>query len=48
MYYGHIQEVWELDFHSFKIPHFHYNLVDAIKGVVKDKYEFISINLNRH
>jgi hypothetical protein len=34
MYYGQIQEIWELDFHSFKIPFFHCNRVDAIKGVV--------------
>jgi hypothetical protein len=46
MYYGQIQEIWELNFHDFKIPLFHRNWVDAIKGVVKDKYEFISIDLN--
>jgi hypothetical protein len=47
MYYGQIQEIWELDFHGFKIPLFHCNWIDAIKGVVQDKYEFISIDLNR-
>jgi hypothetical protein len=46
MYYGQIQEIWELDFHSFKIPLFHCTWVDGIKGVVEDKYEFISIDLN--
>jgi hypothetical protein len=46
MYYGQIQEIWELDFHGFKIPLFHCNWVDAIKGVVQDKYEFINIDLN--
>jgi hypothetical protein len=46
MYYSQIQEIWELDFHRFKIPLFHCNWVDAIKSVVKDKYEFISIDLN--
>jgi hypothetical protein len=46
MYYGQIQEIWELDFHSFKIPLFHCNWVDAIKGVVQDKYKFISVDLN--
>jgi hypothetical protein len=25
MYYGQIQEIWELDFHGFKIPLFHCN-----------------------
>jgi hypothetical protein len=46
MYYGQIQEIWELDFHGFKIPLFYCNWVDAIKGVVKDKYVFISIDLS--
>ena len=27
MYYGQIQEIWELDFHGFKIPLFHCNWV---------------------
>jgi hypothetical protein len=48
MYYGLILEIWELDFHGFKIPYFWCNWVDAIKGVVKYKYRFISIDLNRH
>jgi hypothetical protein len=46
MYYGQIQEIWELNFHSFKIPLFCCNWVDAIKGVVQDKYGFISVDLN--
>jgi hypothetical protein len=41
------KKIWELDFHGFKIPLFHCNWVDAIKGVVKDKYRFKSIDLNR-
>jgi hypothetical protein len=45
MYYGQIQEIWELDFHGFKIPLFCCNWVDAIKGVMQDKYEFISVDL---
>jgi hypothetical protein len=47
MYYGQIQEIWELDIHGFQIPLFYYNWVDAKKGVVKDKYGFITIDLNR-
>jgi hypothetical protein len=47
MYPGQIQEIWELDFHGFKIPLFRCNWVDVIKGVVQDKYMFISIDLNR-
>jgi hypothetical protein len=46
MYYCQIQEIEELNFHSFKIPLFHCDWVDAIKGVVQDKYGFISIDLN--
>jgi hypothetical protein len=40
MYYGQIQEIWELDFQGFKIPLFCCNWVDGIKGVVQDKYGF--------
>jgi hypothetical protein len=47
MYYGQIQEIWELDFHDFQIPLFHCNWVDANKGVIKDKYGFITVDLNR-
>jgi hypothetical protein len=46
MYYGQIQEIWELDFHGFKIPVFRCNWVDANKGVVKDKYGFITVDRN--
>jgi hypothetical protein len=41
-----MQEIWEVDYHDFKIHLFCCNWVDAIKGVVKDKYRFISIDLN--
>jgi hypothetical protein len=33
MYYGQIQEIWELDFHGFKILLFCCNLVDEINRV---------------
>jgi hypothetical protein len=46
MYYGQIQEIYELDFHGFQIPLFRCNWVDANKGVVKDKYGFITVDLN--
>jgi hypothetical protein len=36
MYYDQIQEIWELDFHGFKILLLHCNWVDAIKDVVQD------------
>jgi hypothetical protein len=38
--------MWELDFHGFKIPLFHCNWIHAIKDIVQDKYEFISVDLN--
>jgi hypothetical protein len=47
MYYGQIQEIWELDFHGFHIPLFRCNRVDANKGVIKDKYGFITVDHNR-
>jgi hypothetical protein len=47
MYYGQIQEIWELDFHGFRIPLFRCIWVDGIQGVVQDKYMFISVDLNR-
>jgi galactitol-specific phosphotransferase system IIC component len=40
-------KIWELDFHGFKIPLFCCSWVDAIKGVVQDKYGFINVDLNR-
>jgi hypothetical protein len=46
MYYGQIQEIWELNFYSLKNPPFRCNWVDAIKGVVKDICLFISVDLN--
>jgi hypothetical protein len=47
-YYGQIQEIWELDFHGFKIALFRCNWVDANRGVQKDKYGFISVDLSHH
>ncbi|WP_428610722.1 DUF4216 domain-containing protein, partial [Sedimenticola sp.] len=46
MYYDQIQEIWELYFHGFKIPLFCSNWVVATRGVVQDKYGFISVYLN--
>jgi hypothetical protein len=48
MYYGRIQEIWEIDFHGFNISLFHCNWVDAHNGVIKDKYGFISVHHNHH
>jgi hypothetical protein len=46
MYYVQIEEICELDFHGFKISLFRCTWVDGIKGVVQDKYRFISVDLN--
>jgi hypothetical protein len=45
-HYSQIQEIWELDFQGFKISLFQCNWIDAIRGVVQDKYGFISVDLN--
>jgi hypothetical protein len=45
MYYDQIQEIWEFDFHGFKIPLFYCNKVDAHKSVINDMYEFITLTL---
>jgi hypothetical protein len=47
-YYGQIQEIWKLNFHGFKIALFRCNWVDANRGVQKDKYGFISVDLSCH
>jgi hypothetical protein len=47
MYYDEIQEICELDFQDFKIHLFSYNWVNANKGFVKERYRFISNNLNQ-
>jgi hypothetical protein len=46
IYYGQIQEIWQLDFHGFKIPFFCCKWIDAIKGVVQNMYRFISADLS--
>jgi hypothetical protein len=46
MYYDQIQEIWELYFHGFKIPLFCSNWVAATRGVVQDKYGFITVDHN--
>jgi hypothetical protein len=47
MYYSQIQEILKLDFHVSQIPLFCCNWIDANNGVVKDKYGFITVDLNR-
>jgi hypothetical protein len=46
MYYCQIQEIWEPNFHGFKISLFRCNWVDATRGDVQDKYTFICFDLN--
>jgi hypothetical protein len=45
VYYGQIQEIWELDFHGFKFHYFRCNWVDAIKGAIKDMYGSLELIL---
>ncbi|XP_076899375.1 uncharacterized protein LOC143553226 [Bidens hawaiensis] len=44
-YYGVIQEIWELDYHDFKIPLFRCKWVNNRTGVQVDKYRFTLVDL---
>ncbi|XP_076941291.1 uncharacterized protein LOC143610795 [Bidens hawaiensis] len=44
-YYGVIQEIWELDYHDFKIPLFRCKWVNNRTGVQVDKYGFTLVDL---
>jgi hypothetical protein len=45
-YYGYIEEIWELNYGmSVQIPIFKYQGVKHPRGVEKDDYEFIIIDL---
>ncbi|XP_076912650.1 uncharacterized protein LOC143571021 [Bidens hawaiensis] len=43
-YYGVIQEIWELDYHDFKIPLFRCKWVNNHTGVQVDKYGFTLVD----
>ena len=44
-YYGVIQEIWELDYYSFKIPLFKCKWVNNSSGVKVDDYGFTLVDL---
>ncbi|XP_078179598.1 uncharacterized protein LOC144573719 [Carex rostrata] len=46
-YYGFIEEIWELDYRTFKIPLFLCKWVDNRKGVKVDNDGFIVVDFNK-
>ena len=44
-YYGQIDEIWELDYVGLKVALFWCRWVKGKKGVTKDKYGFVSVDL---
>ena len=45
-YYGQIEEIWELNYVTFKVPLFKCRWVQGTSGVQKDQYEFTTVDLN--
>lgn len=46
-YYGVITEIWQLDYHMFKIPVFKCDWVDINKGIKVDDLGFTLVELSR-
>ncbi|XP_062103264.1 uncharacterized protein LOC133814298 [Humulus lupulus] len=46
-FYGIIDEIWELNYHSFKIPVFKCNWVESNNGVKVDELSFTLVDLKR-
>uniref|UniRef100_A0A803PCS7 Transposase n=1 Tax=Cannabis sativa TaxID=3483 RepID=A0A803PCS7_CANSA len=46
-FYGLIDEIWELNYHSFKVPVFKCDWVESNNGVKVDELSFTLVNLNR-
>ena len=44
-YYGQIEEIWELDYVGLKVALFRCRCVNGKKGVTKEKYGFVSVDL---
>ena len=47
MYYGQIEEIWELLYAGFKVPVFWCRWVEGSQGVMKDRYGFTIVDLNQ-
>ena len=46
-YYGQVEEIWELTYPDFKVPVFRCHWVQGAKGVITDKYEFTTVDLEQ-
>ena len=46
-FYGRIQDIWELDYHSFKAPLFLCKWADCDRGVKADELGFTLVDLSR-
>ncbi|KAL8530732.1 hypothetical protein ACS0TY_007680 [Phlomoides rotata] len=47
MYYGYVEEIWELDYHDFRVPLFKCAWVQNRSGIKVDDLGFTLVNLNR-
>ncbi|XP_019172841.1 PREDICTED: uncharacterized protein LOC109168279 [Ipomoea nil] len=47
VFYGVIDEIWELDYHTFRVPVFKCNWVENNNGIKVDDLGFKLVNLNR-
>jgi Domain of unknown function (DUF4216) len=47
LYYGWIEEIWELNYMRFKIPLFSCKWIENRRGVKTDKEGFITVDFNR-
>jgi hypothetical protein len=47
IFYGRIEEIWELDYHAFKAPLFLCKWADSDRGVKVDELGFTLVDLSR-
>jgi len=47
LYYGVIEDIWELDYNQFRVPMFNCRWVNANSGVRKDKMGFTLVDLEK-
>ena len=47
VFYGFIEEIWELDYQNFRIPVFKYLWVENNSGIKVDNLGFTLVNFNR-
>ena len=46
-YYGVIQEIWELDYHTLRVPVFKCDWVDNNNGLIVDQHGFTIVDLTK-